>query len=124
MENALQIRGWRQDKIWAHRAEVSRHAGILSGSVDVARRNRVLEDQLATLRREHDDLRRTMYEAAQVQRKLCGPRLLRREPFEIASEIFPVRHLSGDFISVLQIWYSPSAISAARASPPGCGSPM
>src|SRR5438093_11814104 len=24
----------------------------------------------------------------------------------------------------VQIWYSPSAISAARASPPGCGSPM
>ena len=103
MENALQIRGWRQDKIWAHRAEVSRHAGMLSGSVDVARRNRVLEDQLATLRREHDDLRRTMYEAAQVQRKLCGPRLLRRESFEIASEIFPVRHLSGDFISVFEV---------------------
>src|SRR5437870_11838747 len=76
---------------------------MLSGSVDVARRNRVLEDQLATLRREHDDLRRTMYEAAQVQRKLCGPRLLRREPFEIASEIFPVRHLSGDFISVFEL---------------------
>ena len=63
----------------------------------------MLEDQLATLRRDHDDLRRTMYEAAQVQRKLCGPRLLRREPFEIASEIFPVRHLSGDFISVFEL---------------------
>src|SRR5438445_5930674 len=76
---------------------------MLSGSVDVARRNRVLEDPLATLRREHDDLRRTIYEAAQVQRKLCGPRLLRRESFEIASEIFPVRHLSGDFISVFEL---------------------
>src|SRR5713226_8536427 len=76
---------------------------MLSGSAGVAPRNRVLEDQLATLRRDHDDLRRTMYEAAQVQRKLCGPRLLRREPFEIASEIFPVRHLSGDFISVFEL---------------------
>jgi serine phosphatase RsbU (regulator of sigma subunit) len=76
---------------------------MMSGSVGVARRNRVLEDQLATLRREHDDLLRTMYEAAQVQRKLCGPRLLRRAPFEIASEIFPVRHLSGDFISVFEL---------------------
>jgi sigma-B regulation protein RsbU (phosphoserine phosphatase) len=56
-----------------------------------------------TLRREHDDLLRAMYEAAQVQRKLCGPRLLRRESFEVASEIFPVRHLSGDFISVFEL---------------------
>ena len=103
MENGLQIRGWRQDKTWAHRAKVSGHAEMLSGSLGVARRNRMLEDQLATLRREHDDLRRTMYEAAQVQRKLCGPRLLRREPFEIASEIFPVHHLSGDFISVFEL---------------------
>jgi len=76
---------------------------MLSGSVGTKRRNRVLEDQLATLRREHDDLLHTMYEAAQVQRKLCGPRLLRRHPFEIASEIFPVRHLSGDFISVFEL---------------------
>ena len=35
-----------------------------------------------------------------LQRKLCGPRHLRRGSFEIASEIFPVRHLSGDFISI------------------------
>lgn len=99
MENAQQTQGRRQDKTW----EVSRHAGMLSGSVGVARRNRVLEDQLAALRREHDDLRRTIYEATQVQRKLCGPSLLRRGPFEIASELFPVRHLSGDFISVFEL---------------------
>jgi len=103
LENALQILGWRQDKTLANRAEISQPAGALGHFADVARRNRVLEDQLATLRREHDDLRRTMYEAAQVQRKLCGPRLLRREPFEVASEIFPVRHLSGDFISVFEL---------------------
>jgi serine phosphatase RsbU (regulator of sigma subunit) len=103
LENTLQIRGCRQDKTCAHQAEVSGHAGVLSGSVGAARRNRVLEGQLATLRREHDELLRSMYEAAQVQRKLCGPRLLRRASFEIASEIFPVRHLSGDFISVFEL---------------------
>jgi serine phosphatase RsbU (regulator of sigma subunit) len=37
-----------------------------------------------------------------VQRRLCGPRLLRCESFEIATEIFPVRHLSGDFISLFE----------------------
>jgi len=66
-------------------------------------RHRALEDQLASLKREHDDLRRAMYEAAQVQRRLCGPRHLRAGPYEFASEIFPVRHLSGDFITLMQI---------------------
>jgi serine phosphatase RsbU (regulator of sigma subunit) len=103
LENTLQIRGRCQNKTSAHWTEVSGHAETLSGSVETARLNRVLEDRLATLRREYDDLLHTMYEAAQVQRKLCGPRLLRRQPFEIASEIFPVCHLSGDFISVFEL---------------------
>jgi sigma-B regulation protein RsbU (phosphoserine phosphatase) len=63
----------------------------------------VLESQLADLRAEHDRLRHSIFEAAHVQRKLCGVRHLRRESFEIASEIFPVRDLSGDFISVFEI---------------------
>jgi serine phosphatase RsbU (regulator of sigma subunit) len=63
----------------------------------------VLEDQLANLKRENDDLNRAIYEAAQVQRKLCGPRHFHTGSYEFASEIFPVRHLSGDFISVMQL---------------------
>jgi serine phosphatase RsbU (regulator of sigma subunit) len=66
-------------------------------------RHRALEDQLASLKSEHDDLSRAMYEAAQVQRRLCGPRHFRAGSYEFASEIFPVRHLSGDFITLLQI---------------------
>jgi sigma-B regulation protein RsbU (phosphoserine phosphatase) len=69
----------------------------------LVRRNRVLEDEQANLRRDHDDLRRAFYEAAHAQRKLCGPRQLRRSSFEIADEIFPVHHLSGDFISVFEV---------------------
>jgi serine phosphatase RsbU (regulator of sigma subunit) len=38
-----------------------------------------------------------------VQRRLCGPRYLRAGSYDIAGEIFPVRHLSGDFISLLQL---------------------
>ena len=60
-------------------------------------------DQRASLKREHDDLRRAVFEAAQLQRTLCGPRHLRTGSYEFASEIFPVRHLSGDFITLLQI---------------------
>ena len=66
-------------------------------------RPRHRDDQLARLKREHDDLRRAVYEAAQVQRKLCGPRHLRAGSYEFASEIFAARHLSGDFITLLQI---------------------
>jgi serine phosphatase RsbU (regulator of sigma subunit) len=66
-------------------------------------RHRGLEDQLASLKCEHDDLSRSMYEAAQVQRRLCGPRHLRAGSYEFASEIFPMRHLSGDFITVMQL---------------------
>ena len=99
MENAVQNRSSRQRIASVHRAEVSRRPVESVALAEVARRHG-LEDQLAQVRREHDELRRVLFEAAQVQRKLCGPRLLRRESFEIATEIFPVRHVSGDFISL------------------------
>jgi serine phosphatase RsbU (regulator of sigma subunit) len=70
------------------------------GDTDLLRRSRALEDKLVRLRGEHDDLRRSLYEAAQMQRRLCGPPSLRRGPFEIAGEIFPVDLISGDFFSV------------------------
>lgn len=63
------------------------------------RKNHVLEEQIAELRRRHDELQRNFFEAAQMQRRLCGPGHIVRSPFEFAGEIFPVRHLSGDFIS-------------------------
>lgn len=66
-------------------------------------RRRAFLDQLASLKRENDELNRAIYEAAQVQRRLCGPRQFRTGSYEFASEIFPVRHLSGDFISVMQM---------------------
>ena len=75
----------------------------VTGRAEASTPDLALEDQVAELRREYDDLRRVLYEAAQVQRRLCGPRYLRRESFEIASEIFPVRHVSGDFISVFEL---------------------
>jgi len=65
-----------------------------------------LEDRIhriSGVERENHDLRGALYEAAQVQRKLCGPRYFRTASYEFASEIFPVRHLSGDFIAVLEV---------------------
>src|SRR5215469_1442185 len=59
--------------------------------------------ELDAVRREHARLQQAIYEAAQVQRRLCAPRELVWGKFEIAGEIFPVRHLSGDFFKVMKL---------------------
>jgi sigma-B regulation protein RsbU (phosphoserine phosphatase) len=59
-----------------------------------------LELRLAELRRDYADLHTALFEAAQLHRRLCAPRLVRHSDFEIASEIFAVRHLPGDFFTV------------------------
>src|SRR5438874_8069785 len=58
-----------------------------------------LDLKLAALQKDYADLHTAIFEAAQVHRRLCAPRLLRYEEFEIASEIFAVRHLPGDFFT-------------------------
>ena len=47
-----------------------------------------------------ESFQQAMFEAAQVHRRLCAPRLVRHGAFDVASEIFAVRHLPGDFFSV------------------------
>jgi serine phosphatase RsbU (regulator of sigma subunit) len=59
--------------------------------------------ELDAVRREQAKLQQAIYEAAQIQRKLCAPRELAWGEFEIAGEIFPVRHLSGDFFKVMEL---------------------
>jgi sigma-B regulation protein RsbU (phosphoserine phosphatase) len=59
-----------------------------------------LEVKLADLQKAYAELHTELFEAAQVHRRLCAPRLVRRENLEIASEIFAVRHLPGDFFTV------------------------
>ena len=59
-----------------------------------------LEAKLAALQKDYAELHTAIFEAAQVHRRLCAPRHLRYEDFEIASEIFAVRHLPGDFFTV------------------------
>lgn len=65
-------------------------------------RRQDLEDKLVTLQRNYAELHTAIFEAAQVHRRLCAPRLIRHGDFEIASEIFAVRHLPGDFFTVQQ----------------------
>ena len=64
---------------------------------------RALREELDGARREQARLHQAIFEAAQVQRRLCAPRELTRGDFEIAGEIFPVRHLSGDFFKVMDL---------------------
>jgi serine phosphatase RsbU (regulator of sigma subunit) len=61
-----------------------------------------LELKLAALQKDYADLHTALFEAAQVHRRLCAPRLVRHGDFEIASEIFAVRHLPGDFFTVAE----------------------
>lgn len=61
-----------------------------------------LEAKFAELQKDYVELHEAIFEAAQVHRRLCAPRLLRFADFEIASEIFAVRHLPGDFFTVEQ----------------------
>ena len=69
----------------------------------LSRTNHALKEELAALRAEQAKLHQAIFEAAQVQRRLCAPRELCWGDFEIAGEIFPVRHLSGDFFKVLDL---------------------
>jgi sigma-B regulation protein RsbU (phosphoserine phosphatase) len=69
----------------------------LEGSIQSVRQ------ELDAVRREQAKLQQAIYEAAQIQRKLCAPRELVSGEYEIAGEIFPVRHLSGDFFKVMEL---------------------
>ena len=62
-----------------------------------------VKQELDAVRGEQAKLQQAIYEAAQIQRKLCAPRELMWGEFEIAGEIFPVRHLSGDFFKVMEL---------------------
>lgn len=63
---------------------------------------KLLQDEVDALLREKLDLHTQLFEAAQIQRKLSGPRLLRHGQMQFASEVFAARFLSGDFITFSQ----------------------
>jgi sigma-B regulation protein RsbU (phosphoserine phosphatase) len=62
----------------------------------------LLKDEVDLLRREKLDLHTQLFEAAQIQRKLSGPRESRHGCLQFASEIFAARFLSGDFTTFMQ----------------------
>jgi serine phosphatase RsbU (regulator of sigma subunit) len=93
--------GYRYMRTSQIRQRNSRNPGVVFG-MDVSRalQPTALELQLATVRLEFAELYRELFEAAQMQRSMSGPRVLRRGQFEMTAELFPVRHLSGDFFSI------------------------
>jgi sigma-B regulation protein RsbU (phosphoserine phosphatase) len=77
-------------------------SGSLRRAALHAAHHRELERKLEKLQKDYADLHTALFEAAQVHRHLCAPRLVRCGDFEIASEIFAVRYLPGDFFTVEQ----------------------
>jgi serine phosphatase RsbU (regulator of sigma subunit) len=61
-----------------------------------------LLEEMDSLVRERLDLHAQLFEAAQIQRKLSGPRSLQCGRMEFASEVFAARYLSGDFAVLSQ----------------------
>lgn len=60
------------------------------------------QEQLDSLLQEKLALHAELFEAAQIQRKLSGPRALRQADMQFASEVFAAHYLSGDFVVLSQ----------------------
>ena len=82
------------------RVNVRAAAASPSGVRSIRSTQKELEIKLDELRKDYAELHTAVFEAGQVHRRLCAPRLVRYGDFEIASEIFAVRHLAGDFFTV------------------------
>jgi serine phosphatase RsbU (regulator of sigma subunit) len=98
----------RRAEICNHLTQAVANAGetsqiFVAADSDPTPDTQFLTDELDALRRDHAKLQQAIFEAAQIQRRLCAPRELTWGEFEIAGEIFPVRHLSGDFFKVMKL---------------------
>lgn len=60
------------------------------------------QERIDSLVQERLDFHAQLFEAAQIQRKLSGPRALRNGSMQFASDVFAARYLSGDFIVLSQ----------------------
>ena len=72
-------------------------------SANTGSSQQLLQEQIASISAERDSLQRSLFEAAQVQRRLCSRHRVRDEQHDVAGELFPVRHLSGDFLCVINL---------------------
>src|SRR6266852_4596052 len=98
----------RQNALGNRLGRVTKRGGSASQGLPATARSltagsQSVKQELDAVRLEQAKLQQAIYEAAQIQRKLCAPRELVWGEFEIAGEIFPVRHLSGDFFKVMEL---------------------
>ena len=76
---------------WNPRASVApMHATVTADAAAQERIDALLHERL--------DLHGQLFEAAQIQRKLSGPRALRHGSMQFASDVFAAHYLSGDFV--------------------------
>ena len=61
--------------------------------------HRELQLRLEHLQQDYADLHAALFEGVRVHRRLCAPRLIQVGHAEIASEVFAVRYLPGDFFT-------------------------
>jgi sigma-B regulation protein RsbU (phosphoserine phosphatase) len=61
------------------------------------------QEEMENLRDQQRQLHEQLFEAAQIQRKLSGPRSLRRGKFQFGSEVFAARYIPGDFTALWEI---------------------
>src|SRR5437764_3958811 len=89
---------------WTLRSKNPEHTQNTPAAADaLLARNRVLEEEVTGLSRQRDALQRALSDAAQVQRKLTGPRRLRRGQFEIAGESFATQDVTGDVLTAFDV---------------------
>ena len=67
-------------------------------AVSAVTANIAAQERIDALLHERLDLHGQLFEAAQIQRKLSGPRTLRDGTMQFASEVFAAHYLSGDFV--------------------------
>ncbi len=87
---------------WRGRSQAPASAPTSASLAEAAAETAVWREQIASLTAQRDLLQRALSEAAQVQRKLSGPRQFRRADFEIAGESFPAQYVSGDLLAVFE----------------------
>ena len=80
-----------------HNRDIAKAADAATVAVNVP-----LLEEMDSLVRERLDLHAQLFEAAQIQRKLSGPRSMQCRGMEFASEVFAARYLSGDFAVLSQ----------------------
>jgi sigma-B regulation protein RsbU (phosphoserine phosphatase) len=86
----------RESKRFRHQ-DMSKAMDLAAVAVNVP-----LLEEMDSLARERLDLHAQLFEAAQIQRKLSGPRSVQCGRIEFASEVFAARYLSGDFAVLSQ----------------------